>query len=117
MQKIADILPHCSSADLPVVTFSVEGQDGKNNNFRVRRKVVLDALLWLKRNNSLYESITIDMSCINSLPADDIIEIHNVIVEETEECATDTGPVQNKILQEEVETSSFLPSSHPYRTH
>ena len=44
VQKIADILPHCS-ADLPVVTFSVEGQDGKNNNFRVRRKVVLDALL------------------------------------------------------------------------
>ena len=90
----------------------MKGCDGKNQNFRVRRKVVLDALIWLKNNNPLYSGISIDLSRIESLPVDDILEIPNIIVNEEESCALDTGPVEDKEKIDQVETSSFLPSSH-----
>lgn len=40
--------------------------------FRVRRYVVLEALVWLRRNNPIYKDIVIDTSRLDELPEDDI---------------------------------------------
>ncbi|KAF8125263.1 hypothetical protein EV363DRAFT_1402509 [Boletus edulis] len=41
------------------------------STFRVRRRVVHDALLWLKRHNPYYEDIDISMQRLDDLPEDD----------------------------------------------
>ena len=71
--------------------------------------------MWLKENNPLYGSITIDMTRIDSLPVD-VLEIPDIIVDAREYCALDIGPVENKVHNEQIETSSFLPSSHTHQT-
>lgn len=40
--------------------------------FRVRRRAVYEALLWLKDHNSVYEDITIDRARLNTLPEDGV---------------------------------------------
>jgi len=40
--------------------------------FRVRRRVVFEALWWLKRNNELYRDIVISYKRLQNLPEDDI---------------------------------------------
>ncbi|PSS37626.1 hypothetical protein PHLCEN_2v553 [Hermanssonia centrifuga] len=65
------------------ITFMGKGQMPKSwlhHTFRVRRRVVLRALLWLKTNNpKYYGEITIDMARLNILPEDDVpIEITGV---------------------------------------
>lgn len=40
--------------------------------FTIRRKVVLDALVWLKTNNPLYNDIILDYEALNTLPEDGI---------------------------------------------
>jgi len=40
----------------------------------VRRRVVYDALLWLKENNPYYAEIEISTSHLGELPEDDVLE-------------------------------------------
>ena len=46
--------------------------DWLKNTFQVRHRVVYEALLWLQRNNSLYEDIQIDPRRVDQLPEDGI---------------------------------------------
>jgi hypothetical protein len=46
--------------------------DWLKKTFRVRRAIVYDALLWLRRNNPIYEDIEIDEDRLIGLPEDDI---------------------------------------------
>jgi hypothetical protein len=46
--------------------------DWLKKTFRVRRRVVHDALLWLHQNNSVYADIQIDRSRLEDLPEDDV---------------------------------------------
>jgi hypothetical protein len=48
--------------------------DWLKKTFRVRRRVVHDALLWLHKHNSVYADIQIDGSRLEDLPEDDIPE-------------------------------------------
>ncbi|KAK3908319.1 ATP-dependent DNA helicase [Frankliniella fusca] len=51
----------------------VGGQTGYSGHvdFKIRKKNVLDALLFLKKNNKYYHDIVIDDIALNSLPSDD----------------------------------------------
>jgi hypothetical protein len=54
--------------------------------FRVRRERVRSALRWLKEHNPYYSDITIDDSCLESLPEDDVPEeILHVVRQEQDE--------------------------------
>jgi len=64
-------------ASLITVTFIGLGDLPKawiHSTFRVRRKVVHDALLWLKENNPYYAEIDISASHLEELPEDDVPE-------------------------------------------
>ena len=41
----------------------------------VRRERVRRALEWLKRNNTLYEDVTIDQTALQRLPEEDVIDV------------------------------------------
>ena len=56
VQKIVDILPH-SPTELPILVFEASGRNDRSLHFKVRRQKVLDALLWLKKNNVLYQDV------------------------------------------------------------
>jgi hypothetical protein len=56
------------------------------STFRIRRKRVYEALLWLKRNNGLYEDISIDDERLRMLPDDGVpLEIEAAIRHESDE--------------------------------
>ena len=46
--------------------------DDTHKDCRVRRKRVLDAIVWLKANNPYYKDIVIDYKSLQQLPEDDI---------------------------------------------
>ena len=65
VQSVANVLPRCPE-DIPVVVFSVKGEQNQNDiTFRVRRLIVLNALIWLKDNNPLYLNVVIDQQRIS----------------------------------------------------
>ena len=47
-----------------------EGSDCTHRDFRVRKSVVLGALLWLKHHNKYYRNVNIDYDSLNELPED-----------------------------------------------
>ncbi|KAF8425808.1 hypothetical protein L210DRAFT_3615050 [Boletus edulis BED1] len=56
------------------------------STFRVRRRVVYEALMWLKKNNVLYRDIEISPERLESLPEDDIpLELSAIIRHEPDE--------------------------------
>ena len=59
--------------------------DWLKKTFRVRRYVVLEALVWLKKNNPIYEDIVIDDTRLDELPVDDIPEALLAIVRQEED--------------------------------
>jgi hypothetical protein len=81
--------PAASLASVVVITFlgsKTLPKDWLKSTFRIRRKRVYEALLWLKENNSLYEDISIDDKRLQMLPEDGIPdEISALIRQETEE--------------------------------
>ena len=64
-----DSLPR-SPATLDVVIVRREGINNTHRDFRVRRAIVLRALLWLIANNRYYSDVTIDTSILEILPID-----------------------------------------------
>ena len=60
--------------DLPILIFQASANNDRNLKFKLRRLNVLEALLWLKRNNRLYQDITIDMERVDNLPEDDFYQ-------------------------------------------
>ena len=67
--------PAASLASVLVVTFvgsMTLPKDWLKSTFRVRRKRVYEALVWLKKNNSLYEDVCIDDERLEMLPEDGV---------------------------------------------
>ena len=56
--------------ELDILTVRKDGSDSKHRDFRVRKAVVLKALLWLKQHNKYYQKIDIDYNALNDLPED-----------------------------------------------
>ena len=117
VQRIADILPRTPN-DLPIIAFTVKGKNGFEQEFKVRRQVVLDALQWLILNNPLYKNIQIDFSRLSALPADGFLPIETIDFHEeisTEQC--DTGPSMSNTCDDngidDVNISSFVPQNPP----
>ncbi len=67
--SFASKLPRLSS-ELDVVFVRKEGSVNSHRDFRVRKSVVHNALLWLNQNNKYYRSIDIDLTALNQLPDD-----------------------------------------------
>jgi hypothetical protein len=70
-------MPNLTATLASVVVVTVIGtktlpKDWLKSTFRIRRKRVYEALLWLKKNNSLYEDISIDDERLRMLPDDGI---------------------------------------------
>ncbi|KAH0832151.1 hypothetical protein J3R83DRAFT_13062 [Lanmaoa asiatica] len=92
------LMPRCPSilASLITITFIGQGQLPKNRlstTFRVRRRVVHQALIWLKANNSdYYGDIEIDEGRLAQLPEDDVPEELMCVVKHSE----DTGVVEQE---------------------
>ena len=53
VQHIVNIFPR-SVTDLPILCFTVKGEETNFVHFQVRRNIVHKALLWLKKHNPLY---------------------------------------------------------------
>ncbi|KAK7055633.1 hypothetical protein R3P38DRAFT_2848150, partial [Favolaschia claudopus] len=93
-----DLMPRPPAvlASVISVTYIGLGELPKNwlrSTFRVRRKVVFDALRWLKENNpKYYGDIRIDMTRVAALPEDDVpLEITSIVRQ-----STDTGIVDQE---------------------
>jgi len=71
LQHVADILPRMKA---DIVVFGKLRRDAKVCYLRVRRLKVLQCLLFLKKNNPLYNNICISFDSINQLPIDGHIE-------------------------------------------
>ena len=81
--------PPAVLASVIAVTFVGVGQLPRKwlySIFRVRRQVILEALIWLKLNNGRYfGDIDIDLQCLECLPIDDVPGEILGIVRQTEE--------------------------------
>ena len=56
--------------ELDILIVRKEGSDCTHQDFRVRKSVVLGALLWLKHHNKYYRNVNIDYDSLNELPED-----------------------------------------------
>ena len=56
--------------DLDVLVVRKEGYENSHRELRVRRSVVLRALLWLKHHNKCYQNIQVDHAVVRQLPTD-----------------------------------------------
>ena len=67
--QFASSLPRLPS-ELDVIFVRKEGSNDSHRDFKVRKSVVLNALMWLKENNKYYHnhSIDIDLAALNQLP-------------------------------------------------
>ncbi|KAI6116457.1 hypothetical protein F5141DRAFT_1213054 [Pisolithus sp. B1] len=85
------LLPHSTStlASVVTITFISSKKIQKNwlrTMFRVQRTAVLEALLWLKSNNSFYGDISVSEERLWSLPIDDVPDVVDAVVrQETNE--------------------------------
>jgi hypothetical protein len=91
------LLPHraVSLASVIAVTYIGTKKLPKTwlkSTFRVRRRIVYEALMWLKHHNEIYKDITISNEHLLSLPDDDVpMEILSIIRHES-----DVGVVQKE---------------------
>ncbi|KAK3919264.1 DNA polymerase delta small subunit [Frankliniella fusca] len=70
VKQVAKSLPHVI-ADLKGIVNVCYDKLLFHKDFKIRKKNVLDALLFLKKNNKYYHDIVIDDIALNSLPSDD----------------------------------------------
>ena len=56
--------------ELDILIVRKEGPDCTHRDFRVRKSVVLGALLWLKHHNKYYRNVNIDYDSLSELPED-----------------------------------------------
>ena len=91
--------------------------ENTHRDCRVRRKRVLDAILWLKDNNPYYKDITLNRAALQQLPEDDV-PVGLQVMEDDDEDEEDqddagpeaTGPYDEEEAGGEPQVSrSFLP--------
>ena len=91
----ATSLPRYRS-ELDIVLVRREGAANSHRDFRVRKSVVLRALLWLKEHNKYYRTIDINPAALNELPDDgDLTGLDEVELETT--CDDEEG-LQPKLM-------------------
>ena len=56
--------------ELDKLTVRKDGSDSTHCDFKVRKAVVFNALLWLKQHNKYYQKICIDYTALDDLPED-----------------------------------------------
>ena len=74
-----------SPATLDLVIVMGEGSATSHRDFKVRRSVILRALLWLIEHNMYYSDVTIDHHILSQLPDDIDISDHFVTVTSNQE--------------------------------
>lgn len=102
-------------ASLITVTFIGLGELPKawiHSTFQVRRRIVWDALLWLKQNNPYYADIEISTSHLEELPEDDVPgEVMDIIYQ-----SDDIGVIEQEsagyVLQDDNEGQSYKSLSY-----
>ena len=102
-------------ASLITVTFIGLGELPKawiHSTFQVRRRIVWDALLWLKQNNPYYADIEISTSHLEELPEDNIPgEVMDIIYQ-----LDDIGVIEQEsagyVLQDDNEGQSYKSLSY-----
>ena len=102
-----NILPR-HVTDLQILCFTVKGAGTNLVHSQVRRNIVHKALLWLKKHNPLYQSIVIDGKRLEQLPIDELLDIHENMVNDTHSNSPAFGP--NQDLLDEFESTSFIPT-------
>lgn len=94
--------------NLDVLIVRINGSNNTHKDFRVRRSVVLHALLWLKQHNKYYRDVTIDMEELNQLPIDgnlsNVLTVEDAAVKIEDECQQ---PEDND--EDSQEFGSFVP--------
>ena len=87
-------LPH----EIKFVRVRRQGKNDSSKEFRVRRYVVQNALLWLKQNNPVYVDIEICPDRLSQLPIDDEIQnIQTVKFNDNTGHINDQGPAPEQI--------------------
>ena len=71
---VAKLPRHPSSLDVLVIRRQSESNSEAFRDFKVRRKKVAHALMWLKENNRYYTDIIINFEILRSLPIDGSID-------------------------------------------
>jgi hypothetical protein len=82
VSRLANVLPQLP-VDMPLIVRRANLTEDKYYDFRVRRRKVEEALVWLKANNKWYQHVTISEERLSQLPMDDNLE--HVFVRETTE--------------------------------
>ena len=102
---IATSLPRLPK-ELDVLTVRKDGSDSTHHDFRVRKAVLLKALLWLKQHNKYYRKIDIDYNALNDLLEDgnlpDLSDIKSSSITEKESSLQDSD-------EEAHDIESFVP--------
>lgn len=111
---------------MPVIIFTINGQDNSSSDFAVRHQKV-EALNWLtgekengQPNNPLYKNVRIDKQTLANLPEHGIlsdvtqVECGDSTVE-SDDVGIDTGPVNfendEKVYNSQSEMGSFVPTN------
>eukprot|EP00118_Oscarella_pearsei_P020682 m.225765 g.225765 ORF g.225765 m.225765 type:complete len:1796 (+) comp40019_c0_seq3:374-5761(+) len=104
VQSIVTKLPR-TIGDIDLIVVRQEKPSGQILDFRVRRKKVLDALVYLKEHNKYYSNIEIDEVALKTLPDDAELNLKDlqVIKEKVPiaDIAQDTSPVGANELDED----------------
>ena len=94
-------------AELDVILVRKQGSRSSHRDFRVRRKVVLQALLWLKQHNKYYHHIQINQTALNQLPEDG--NLTGLCGVEVEASADDAEELQATEDVDLLDAGSFVP--------
>ena len=110
VQKVAKVLPNLLS-EIPIVKIKQLNKEFCKI-FRIRKQFVLNALLWLKNNNPVYQDIVIDYERVENLPDDKILNDNDLsenISDDENDVPCDLGPVDllDDVRPEQI--SSFIP--------
>lgn len=93
--------------ELDILIVRKKGSDDSHRDFKVRKGVVLNALLWLKQHNKYYRKIDIDYSSLNEIPEDgnlsDLTGINSSCNND------DDGSLQADVDEQDHEAESFVP--------
>ena len=108
--SFANTLPRLPSK-LDVIVVRKEGANESNNDFRVRRSVVLHALQWLLANNINYHNVRIDPDALDLLPEDgDLTGLCSMTLESSDD-DQELSPTQDVDLYDAHLARTFVPST------
>ncbi len=100
--------------ELDILIVRKKGSDNSHRDFKVRRAVVLNALLWLKQHNKYYRKVNIDYTALNELPEDGHLSNHSGIKSST--CNEEDGALLKNHDEQDYDTESFIPMAAPKLT-